>query len=277
MNNIEINGQLFRENNGTLDALILSGENLYMELRALEKYNVSGIVLNRHFCAGRINDLTFLKDYPNLKKVLVCNDDFRLDGLYCLHELEELVVCGKDTLDYSQFPKLKVLDTRQPGPYMFPDGLQTLYIWYLKLKGKGLCSINFPKALTSLSINWSDIDNLVGLPSGLTHFGIAYTRKLSSLNGLENSSESLQELCIENCPRLREYSSLSLCESINKLLICRCREIPDISFVNKMKLLRHFAFPGTDVQSHDLAPLKGVKSVYFDNKKEYNYKLSDFE
>lgn len=273
---IENNGLLFNTEKGRLMELVITGNNLAYELDALEKYNVKSIVLNRYYCERRINDLSFLKECPYITSVVICDDDFSLDGLYNLHGLERLVIQGHDTIDYSLFPNLKVLDTRQTAPYKFPDSLQTLYIWYMKLKGKTLSTLTFPKELKNLNIYWSDIQNLDGLPSGLNHFGIGYTRKLKSLSGLDNSSQTLLDVEIENCPNLRDYQALNSCLSIRKLLLIGCREISTIGFVSNMKKLEHFAFSGTLVEDKDLSPLTGIPSVYFTNNKSYNRKLKDF-
>ena len=277
MDNVEIDGLKFRAHKGVLKELVFQGYDLKKELEALEKYGIENVCICRYDSKDRINDLDFLKDYPFIKGVTLSPDDanFNIDGLYSLTNLERLLA-GKHKIDFMAFPHLKVLDTRYPRPCEFPDEIHTLYLWYSKFKGKGLSSVRFPKAIKLLDITWSDLDDLTGMPSGLENFTIAYTRKLSSLAGLENSSSSLNRVMLDHCPNLRDYSSLYECHNLSSLVIGDCREMPGIGFVNGMKDLRHFVFDGTVVRDHDLSPLKGLPFVSFTNNKEYNYRLKDF-
>ena len=256
--------------------LILSGIDIEKELLALETYNIDSITLNRSFCENRIYSLEFLKEYPSIKKVHICNDDFVLDGLYYLNDLEELQLSGKKPIDYLKFNRLKVLSVQHPGPYVFPDSIQTLHIWHMKLKGNTLGSIRFPKSLQELYLYWTDIQSLEGLPSNLKTFGIFMSRNLRSLKGLSASSDTLQKLWIENCPHLEAYEDLGTCTKMRHMLILECRHIPNLSFLPNMKELNHFAFYGTQVDDCNLENLKGIPSVYFKNHKGYNYKLKDF-
>lgn len=267
----------FYEDKGQLNTLILSGKDLIQELKLLDKYGISSISLNRYFCGNRINNLDFLRDYPFIKSVSISDVDFNLDGLYYLKGLESLIVMGKDTLDYSCFPNLKILDTRQPGPYKFPDQIHTLYIWYMKLKGKDLSSIKFPTCLRNLYILWSDINNLVGIPRNLEKLEVSYSRKFTSLQGLSNSSTTLKELHIENCPKLVEYSSLKSCDKVSKLTLHKCKTIPSLDFIPYLTNLQHFTFLGTKVLDCDLSYIKDIQSVYFNNNKDYNLRLKDIK
>lgn len=256
--------------------LIFNGNNLKEELKAIVDNNIDSVVFNRYFCGRRIGKLDFIKDISSIKRVRICNDDFDIDSLYYLNDLEELILSGKQRLDYSRFSKLRVLSIRHPGPYIFPDSIQKLYIWHMKLKELTLDSIRFPKSLQELYLYWTDIQSLEGLPSNLKTFGIYMSRNLRSLKGLSASADTLQKLEIENCPHLEDYHELETCTKMRNMLILECRQIPNLSFLPNMKELHHFAFYGTQVEDCNLENLKGIPSVYFKNYKGYNYKLKDF-
>ena len=185
--------------------LIFTGNNLKEELKAIVDNNIDSVVFNRYFCGRRIGKLDFIKDISSIKRVRICNDDFDIDSLYYLNDLEELILSGKQRLDYSRFSKLRVLSIRHPGPYIFPDSIQKLYIWHMKLKELTLDSIRFPKSLQELYLYWTDIQSLEGLSSNLKTFGIYMSRNLRSLKGLSASADTLQKLEIENCPHLEDY------------------------------------------------------------------------
>lgn len=276
MNLVKIDGLTFYEDKGVLKQLVLYGYDLQKELEALRKYNIDAISVNRFFCGRRINDLGFLADYPFIKRVDISDDDIDCQGLYNLPLLEDLSIKGKKTLDYSFFKHLKILDTRQPAPYYFPDSIETLYIWHMKLKGKDMTSIRFPKALKQLFLYWSDIKSLQGLPGGLERFEIALCRQLTSLSGLEMSADTLRNVNLENCPHLNDYDALYQCNIISQLLIIGCREIPSVAFVKNMKRLQHITLSKTKVMDLDLSPLLPVPSVYYTNYKDYPFNPKDF-
>ena len=276
MNLVTIDGLTFYEDKGVLKQLVLYGYDLQKELEALRKYNIDAISVNRFFCGRRINDLDFLKDYPFIKRVDISDDDIDCNGLYYLPMLEDLSVKGKKTLDYSVFKHLKILDTRQPAPYKFPDSIETLYIWHMKLKGKDMNTIRFPKSIKQLFLYWSDIKSLQGLPGGLERFEIALCRQLNSLSGLEKSSESLHQVKLENCPHITDYDALNQCVRITELIVGSCHGIPSISFVKNMKELQYISLFKTKVLDLDLSPLLPVPSVFYTNSKDYPFNPKDF-
>lgn len=271
-------GDLFFEKNdsGKVIGLVFSGENLEAEIEAIKENQIDSIAFNRLYSRDRINNLNFLKEIPFIKKVGICDDDFDIDGLYNLEDVEELLISEKRPLDYSRFKKLRVLSICHSWPYSFSDSIQKLQIRSMKLKGSTLGSIRFPKSLQELYLYCTDIQTLEGLPSGLRTFGIFLSRNLRSLKGLSASSDTLQKLWIENCPHLEDYEDLGTCTKMRHMLILQCRHIPNLSFLPNMKELNHFAFYGTQVDDCNLENLKGIPSVYFKNHKGYNYKLKDF-
>lgn len=267
---------LKQDDSGKIMELVFSGENLEAEIEAIKEYQIDSIAFNRLYSKDRINNLNFLKEIPFIKKVGICDDDFDIDGLYYLEDVEQLLISEKKALDYSRFKKLRVLSICHSGPYSFSDSIQNLQIRSMKLKGNTLNSIRFPKSLKELYLYCTDIQSLEGLPSGLITFGIFVSRNLNSLKGLSASSDTLQKLWIENCPHLEDYQELETCTKMRNMLILECRHIPNLSFLPNMKELNHFAFYGTQVEDCNLENLKGIPSVYFKNHKGYNYKLKDF-
>lgn len=277
MNLVNYRGCVFYEDHGNLVEMVLTGNDLPVELELLKEMGITAISLNRFFCGDRINELDFLKEVPDVKVVHICDNDlFEYDGLYGLPNLEELSIGGGKAIDYSRFHSLKKLITSQSGPFLFPDSLESLSIWHTRLRAKGLSSLNFPESLKRLYIYWSDIADLKGLPTGLEVLEIARCRSLISLCGLENSEITVKRLIVENCPHLRDYGALYSCESMEYMILAECKEIESISFVRNMKGLRHFTFRGTTVLDGDLQYIAEVPYVFFKDNKNYNRKMADF-
>lgn len=276
MDKVYIDGICFDSFKGELQAVVLSGNNLKEEMDAMREHGLKGVVVNRYFCKDRISDLDFLKDYPEVQDICVGVDNIDCKGLLYLNDLQTLRIEGNHFSDYSIFPSLKVLATIQKKPFILPGKLETLYMHECKMKEKGLSAFIFPNTLKKFYCSSLDLENLNSLPSTLELLDIGPARPLTSLEGLESCAKSLKNLEIEYCPHIKDFSALEKCTNIEKLLICICKEIPTIKFVNHMNKLKHFAFDKTYVVDNDLSPLKSVPSVYFTNHKNYNYKLKDF-
>lgn len=276
MDKVYIDGICFDSFKGELQAVVLSGNNIDEELNAMREHGLKRVVLNRYFCGDRINDLDFLKDYPEVQDVRMSNEDFDCKGLLYLKDLESLCISGNHFSDYSIFPSLKVLSVSQKKPFLLPNKLEALYLYGCKMKEKGLDAFKFPDTLKDLSCRRSDLQNLHSLPPTLEILDLGLVRPLTSLEGLESCAKSLKNLEIEYSPHIKDFSALEKCTNMEKLLLLNCGQIPSIGFVRNMPKLKHFAFSRSYVVDNDLSPLKSIPSVAFTNHKNYNYKLKDF-
>lgn len=270
-------GYFFYEKNGTLEEMILTGNNLYRELDELKARGLHSVSLNRYFCQDRIKNLDFLKDYPFITKVCIVDNDFDCNGLYYLNDLTELQIETKQRINYSCFRHLKTLITNQNGGLMFPESLTTLHLWDQKLKEKDLTGIAFPSLLSHLEINKSNILSLEGLPGSLESLSISYCRNFSDISGIERTATRLRYLEINHCPHLGDVSRIKECENLSKLLILDSGSISDLNFLSALRQLEHFSFYGTDVKSADLSNLFSIPYVYFKNSPHYTHKMSDFK
>jgi len=160
--------------------------------------------------------------------------------------------------------------------FSLPNNLERLHLWHTKIPEKSLTHISFPGSLTDFELLFSDILDCTGLPQSTSHLSLSYCRNLTSLNGLERVASRLTYLNLDHCRKLSDYSSLTNCWKLHKLMILDCTKLENLSLIKDMKELEFFSFYGTEVMDNDLTPLFAIPVVGFKDKKTYNYKLSHF-
>lgn len=279
MDIVDINGFKFRADKKGIYSLILEGYDLPEELRQLDMNQICRIETNRLFHQGRITNLDFLKNYPEIKGVWVCDDCLDCSGLYYLDSLEELG--GEVThIDYSRFPALKSL--RVSWWKGFPDLSRNKELKHLMLrsfnpKSRSLTELSLPDDIAFFELDFSNISDLTGLPAGVVDLELAYCRNLQGLRGLERSRQTLRSFIVQNCRALSDYGVLEECLKLEKIILDKCGELPSISWTEKLEELKHFTFADTHVADGNLDPLFRIPYIYFTNSRDYNHRMKDFD
>lgn len=277
MDHVTIDGVIFESLRGELKRVCLSGYDTERELQVMRKNGIRGLCVARFFCGKRINNLDFLKNYPEITDVLISVDNIDCTGLRYLSNLEVLLIEGDFISDYSVFPSLRVLSTQQRKIIALPQKLEDLSLYGCVMKGNSLRAFDFPSTMKCLRITLSRIESLEGAPDNLKCLELNHIRKLTSLGGIEGSSNTLSRVEINNCHNISDYAPLASCLNLEKLYLRSCAALPDIEFVKEMHNLKQFSFYDTLVSNCDLAPLFSVPYVYFKNNKNYNYRFKDFK
>lgn len=259
----------FYKEKGIVREMIFTGFDLEAELQEMESRGICSVWLNRHFCDNRINDLSFLTRHPNIIKVCIADDDFDCGMVSEMKQLEHLQIETKKTIDFSKLENLHTLITTTIGTNGLPPNIQNLNLWHIKFQDGNLEKTIFPSSLKHLEFYWTNLTCLSGLPSGLKRLGIYYSRKFSSLVGLNSSSSSIEELELDHCPNLTDYSQLESCSNLKKLILDGCGDIPSLSYLEKAKGLNHLSLIKTFVADKDLSYASSIPYTYIPNRKYY--------
>ena len=259
----------FYEENGIVKEMILTGYNLDAEMNEMESRGIAAIWLNRHFCNNRINDLSFLINYSSITKVCIVDNDFNCRAISEMRQLEFLQIETKEPIDYSHLDNLNTLITNTLGTSGLPSNIETLHLWDYKFQDGSLKTIRFPNSLKCLELNKNSLTSLSGLPGGLQRLGIYYDRKLMSLCGLEASGSSIEELEVNHCPNLIDYSSLQNCSNLRKLILIKSGNIPSLSLLETAKGLKHLTLAGVLVLDKDLSYASSIPYTYITNMRYY--------
>lgn len=259
----------FYKEKGVVKEMVLTGFNLDAELREMESREICSVWFNRHFCGDRINDLSFLKRHPKITKVCIVDDDFDCSVISEMKQIEYLQIETKKPINFSHLENLHTLITTTIGTNGLPPNLQNLNLWHIKFQDGNMEHILFPNGLKHLEIYWTNLTCLYGLPSGLKRLGIYYSRSILSLDGLNSTSNSIEELELDHCPNLEDYSQLELCTNLKTLILDRCGNIPSLSLLANVKNLHHLALVKTLVTDKNLSYAESIPYTYITNKKHY--------
>lgn len=128
--------------------------------------------------------------------------------------------------------------------------------------------------IDTLSIFQSRITSLEGIQRSekMQCVYLYYNRSLQDISALKKVKGTLRALRIENCPKIDDFSVLGELENLELLELSGSKELPDLSFIRKMKNLKTFIF-SMNVKDGDLSPCLALSYVHSKrNRKHYNLK-----
>ncbi len=130
------------------------------------------------------------------------------------------------------------------------------------------------KVLDTLAIFCSKIKTLEGIQNSkrMQCLYLYYNRSLQDISSLGMVRKTLRALCIENCPKINDFSVLGELENLEFLMLLGSNELPSLSFLKTMKNLKTFIF-SMNVKDGDLSACLDLSYVYSEkNRRHYNFK-----
>ena len=161
-------------------------------------------------------DLDFLSEIPFIKQVWFWEVGLKdIGGLYSLKDLTYFGIHEKrPAIDFSKFPNLEKAvwhPIRKDSGLGDLDSLQGLDVWRFKPKDKSYKSLELPKNLKQLDLNWCNPISLNGMPilSELEELQIHYCRNLESIESIFDFAPNLKKLVITRCANLKNFEVVS--------------------------------------------------------------------
>ena len=246
----------------------------------------------------------------NIKAVLAIIDDFsfltRCHGIEMLNIIPSNEAPNRVAFDpVYQMPSLKMLQPRtiygeENRKWSIFDCNELLSAsrleWFSANCKKGLKNLTALTGLKSLilsSYRANDLHEIIGSESldtlsllycGINSLdGVKKSRalkvvkldscfRLTNIDSLYDSRETLQGLVITDCKNIRDYSVLSEFKNLTRLSIHGAGEIPSISFIDRLKKLRTLTL-GINVIDGNLSYCDALEHAsIFPNRRHYNRK-----
>ncbi len=239
------------------------------------------------------DSIEFITECPSLKylEIYPSKDSMSYmdySPLYSMTELRYLLcqtdysdmgekVSSKTTIDYSKIHGVTELWVKGAGHinYDASHSLETLCVYHDK-KHTDINSLCKTANLKSLHVGNSSIKSLDGIENlvNLQELELGYNRRLADISELSSVKDSLRSLCIDNCPKIKDFACLKELHNMEFLDLRGKNDLPDLSFLNEMPNLKLFNF-SMNVADGDLTPCLRVPYVdSMKNKKIYNLKNS---
>lgn len=160
-------------------------------------------------------DLDFLNQIPFIKQVWFWEISLKdISGLYSLRDLAYFGIHDKrPAIDFSKFPKLQKAvwnPVRKDCGLGELDSLQGLDVWRFKPKDKSYASIELPKNLKQLDLNWCNPISLERMPvlNELKELQIHYCKNLESIDSILQFAPNLKKLVVTRCANLKDFDAV---------------------------------------------------------------------
>lgn len=154
------------------------------------------------------------------------------------------------------------------------------FLNHLNLEKNGILDLLPSDKILYLDLTWANIKNFECLQnySGLKRLETHYCTKLATDIGLENLSNTLEFLHINQSKKFKFSDPLLQLKKLKVLRINACGSIESLDFLKHFPQLIDFRFADTNVLDGNLSPIlmhPSIRTVGFLNKKHYNYKSED--
>lgn len=258
---------------GTNDGLIIDVSHIGSIAEYLKRTGVDKIVVNSSYFP--VNDLSFLKYLPFVKKISVVGDSYDILPVNNLHELQELRVGNfSGIIDFNNFPCLEILGVIWSSKLKnLENAVNLKWLWLDFYKDVSLEKLKNFKSLTYLYLNRPSIKSLngVGEMLSLLELHLDTASKLETLDGFGESNKNLKRLDVYQSRKLNNYSALKYLIGLEKLRFTKTGDMQDIKILQSLSNLKEVIL-GTKVIDGDMLYLKQIEKYKFLNFPHYNLK-----
>ena len=131
--------------------------------------------------------------------------------------------------------------------------------------------------LNKLIINGASIGSLEGIQQApkLSSLSLFYNRRLSDISDLTCLKETLTELDIEGCGKIKDFSALGQLKRLEHLRLVGSNVLPDLSFLQNMPQLQSLVLY-MNIADGDLSCCLSIPYVNIKNRRHYNFRNEDF-
>ena len=247
-------------------------------LKYMHENNIRHIDIN---CLSyKEKDISFLEDLKDyLEGLKIDAHGYRYDVINKLHLLKILAVEDnkQDVVDFSNFP-----DLEECASFTFCKRLvniesckklKSLRALKYKPKSGDFSELPYLPNLEELMLFYLTPTSLKGIErfTHLKNILLYRAHKLESLDDLVSLADVLEEFELEGKTKIFDYQSLGKLRVIKRVFLNNVGDIKNLSFLETMPSLNHFAFMDSNVVDGDLSYCKKVNGwVAFTNKKHYS-------
>lgn len=283
MSIIQVDGFKVYQNIDGTRSIIIDSEKIKQCMDCYYKNNLDGVAINESH-GYYLNDINFLSNYSEIKKISISEGIKDIKGIHYLKNLEILILSGKNReIDFQSFPKLFKLTldwSLKQKKLESCKSLQSLAIYSgYNPKSKNLKDIGNIYWLKSIEINNSTITTLEGSDrfDRLESLEFNYCTKLEDICGFDKSRKTLKSLLFNHCKSIKNHECVRDFNKLQILAFNNSGVIKSLEFIKKMISLKSFRFMGTDVTDGDISPCIGLDYVSFTNKKHFTHKMEQLK
>ena len=236
------------------------------------------------------DNLDFIAECPSIQDIQVypsyeAKQNFDYSVLYEMPNLRS-VSCGtiygdcgqyKTTLDYSKMKRLEKNAMVGDGHIGFEKVSTLKEIWISgNKKIRSLAGVSCSSILQEMTLLECGIQSLAGIESHkmMRSLTLWHNYSLKDISAMEGVSDTLTELAIDACSKIKDFTILNSLENLEYLSLDGNNILPNLEFLKKMKKLKVFTFT-MNVKDGDLSNCMAIPYVSCRNRKHYNLHDTD--
>lgn len=259
-------------------SVIINSDSIEKCMQVYKENSLDGVAITTAH-DYKLQNVDFLKNYPEIKHVSISEKISDISGIYALSNLESAIISGKNRkIDFSYFPFFTTLIVDWSPFFSNMQNckkLESLSLYYYNPKSKDYSNISDVSWVKKLKIANSSMPDLQEFSkfNQLEELEFHYCVKLETLCCLENSKDTLTSLIFDKCKSIRNYEYATKLHHLYTLAFNSAGIMPSIKFIKKMDSLKIFQFVDTDVVDGDMTPCIGLKQAIFSNKRNFSHTL----
>ena len=260
----------------------VSSRTLEEHIQLINKYQLEKVTV---ICS----DLSFILRCPSIKQLSVhpsddAGESFDYSPLYQMPNLRDVMLTMSSgrfddywySVDYSKIKGLTDIGACGKGNngYELVPTLETLWISNSK-KHLDLKNISCSKKLWKLTMMCCNVKTLDGIEQypEIKYVNMDMNRSLHDISALRHAAGTLTSLCIEVCPKVKDFSVLNTLVNLEYLQLHGSNSLPNLEFLQHMPKLKVFNFT-MNVEDGDLTNCMNIPYATCKNRKHYNLKDS---
>lgn len=221
--------------------------------------SIIDIHVNLSYDAPALFDYSPLYLHPNIQYIS-CSTHYGTEGQYFT------------TIDYSSMPQLKSIAMRGEGHRGYGQLLSLQEVSMSSMKSfDSFESLFSSRELKHVTMMLTKIKTLngIGFHTKLTSLVLYNNYSINDISALVDIADSLTELVIENCSRIRDFSVLEKLKNLRHLQLHGNNTLPNLHFLHNMGKLEVFSCT-MNIADGDLQPCMRLPYASCRDRKHYN-------
>lgn len=247
------------------EAIYITDNDTNKYIEYINKNNINKVIID--IGKSNIESLDFLMNIPYIQ-FLQIRGNIDYSPLYKLQHLKLLSISGSNEIYVDKINGLESFSTAYPNNVKGVDAAKSLKS--LKLVGfyspgnfKNLNFLTRLNNLDTLILGNINISNLEGIQYliNLKVLILENMKKLENISHLSYLSNSLKNLRIESCNKIKDFDVIKYLQVLEFLSIDRVRLVPNLDFVSSLNNLKSFVSNSSNFIDGNLTNLLNVNHV----------------
>lgn len=269
------------------EAIYITDDDTNKYIEYIKKNNINKLIIDIR--KSNIQSLDFLYEIPHVRYLYIIGD-IDYSSLYQLKHLRYLGISGSNEIMINMIEGLESFSTAFPNSVTGVGEAKSLKS--LELDGfyasGAYEKLNFLAKLENLdtlvlvNINISSLEGIENLRN-LKVLILENMKKLENINHLSNLKNSLKNLRIESCNKIKDFDSIKELSELVFLSIDCVKLVPNLEFISNLKNLNSFVSDSSNFIDGNLTYLLNVNHVviypirkhYYVVKQNENKKAKD--